>query len=101
MKIQVFATDISDNSHSKGTERYLPGNELEAVSPARVQQFFCQTGRQLPYQQKPFAICAYLPSHNLLKDPPFSKIDLVSCRNVLIYLEPILQKRRLLPFIIL
>ena len=36
--------------------------------------------------------------HNLLKDPPFSKIDLVSCRNVLIYLEPVLQKRALTTF---
>ena len=36
--------------------------------------------------------------HNLLKDPPFSKIDLVSCRNVLIYFEPVLQKRAMTTF---
>lgn len=97
MKIQVFATDISETAIAKArTGTYRPG-ELEGISPSRLQQFFTKIDGNYQVNKIIRDMCVFA-HHNLLKDPPFSKIDLVSCRNVLIYLEPVLQKRALTTF---
>jgi two-component system CheB/CheR fusion protein len=97
MKIQIFATDISETAIAKArTGVYRPG-ELEGISPSRLQQFFTKIDGSYQVNKVIRDMCVFA-HHNLLKDPPFSKIDLVSCRNVLIYLEPVLQKRALTTF---
>ena len=60
-------------------------------------QFFTKSDGSYQVNKAIRDMCVFA-NHNLLKDPPFSKVDLVSCRNVMIYLEPILQKRALNTF---
>ena len=97
MKIQIFATDISEIAISKARNGIYRPNELEGVSSSRLQQFFTKLDGNYQVAKTIRDMCVFA-QHNLLKDPPFSKIDLVSCRNVLIYLEPVLQKRALITF---
>lgn len=96
-KLQVFATDISETAIAKARAGIYKPNELEGVSSSRMQQFFTKLDGSYQVNKIIRDMCVFA-HHNLLKDPPFSKIDLVSCRNVLIYLEPVLQKRALTTF---
>jgi two-component system CheB/CheR fusion protein len=97
MKLQVFATDISETAIAKARTGIYRQNELEGISSSRLQQFFTKLDGSYQVNKIIRDMCVFA-HHNLLKDPPFSKIDLVSCRNVLIYLEPVLQKRALTTF---
>jgi two-component system CheB/CheR fusion protein len=97
MKIQIFATDISETAIAKARIGIYRINELEGISESRLQQFFTRLDGNYQISKVIRDMCVFA-HHNLLKDPPFSKIDLVSCRNVLIYLEPVLQKRALTTF---
>jgi two-component system CheB/CheR fusion protein len=97
MKIQLFATDISETAIAKARTGIYRATDLEGLSSSRVQQFFTKLDGSYQVNKVIRDMCVFA-HHNLLKDPPFSKIDLVSCRNVLIYLEPVLQKRALQTF---
>ena len=97
MKIQIFATDISEIAIAKARTGIYRPTELEGVSLSRLQQFFTKLDGSYQVNKVIRDMCVFA-HHNLLKDPPFSKIDLVSCRNVLIYLEPVLQKKALTTF---
>jgi two-component system CheB/CheR fusion protein len=97
MTIQIFATDISETAIAKARTGIYTSNELQGVSPSRLQQFFVKLDGSYQVAKSIRDMCVFA-HHNLLKDPPFSKIDLVSCRNVLIYLEPVLQKKTLTTF---
>ncbi len=93
-KIQIFATDISELAIEKArTGIYRPA-DLEGVSPSRLSQFFQKTDGSYQVAKSIREMCVFA-HHNMLKDPPFSRMDLISCRNVMIYLEPVLQKRAL------
>lgn len=96
-RLQVFATDISDIAITKGRTGLYTKNELIGVSEARLQQFFTKTEDKFCIH-KSIRDCCVFAYHNYLKDPPFAKIDLISCRNSLIYLEPFLQKNALTTF---
>lgn len=97
MKIQIFATDISEIAIAKARTGIYRPTELIDVSSSRLQQFFVKVDGNYQVSKAVRDMCVFA-QHNLLKDPPFSKIDLVSCRNVMIYLEPVLQKRALTTF---
>ncbi|AMR29918.1 hypothetical protein A0256_00060 [Mucilaginibacter sp. PAMC 26640] len=97
MKLQIFATDISETAIAKARAGLYRQNELEGLSTSRVQQFFTKVDGHYQVNKTIRDMCVFA-HHNLLKDPPFSKIDVISCRNVLIYLEPVLQKRALTTF---
>jgi two-component system CheB/CheR fusion protein len=97
MKIQIFATDISETAIAKARTGIYKLNELAGISTSRLQQFFTKLDGNYQVSKTIRDMCVFA-HHNLLKDPPFSKIDLVSCRNVMIYLEPVLQKRALSTF---
>ena len=97
MDIQVFATDIDDDAVGIGRSGVYPIGLGADVSPERLGKFFKQTGDTYVIKREirenvVFAV------HDLIKDPPFSKIDLISCRNLLIYLNSDLQAR-LLPLL--
>lgn len=92
MKIQIFATDISETAIVKARAGIYRPSDMEGVSPARIQQFFTKVDGNYQVNKTIRERCVFA-NHNLLKDPPFSKVDLISCRNVLIYMEPVLQKR--------
>jgi len=97
IKIQIFATDISEIAIAKARTGIYRPTELEGISTSRLQQFFTKLDGSYQVSKTIRDMCVFA-QHNLLKDPPFSKIDLVTCRNVMIYLEPVLQKRALTTF---
>ncbi|MFC4278574.1 CheR family methyltransferase [Achromobacter aloeverae] len=85
-KIQVFATDIDETSLAMGRAGVYPSAIETDVSPARLQEFFTREGVNYRVKKQLRERVLFAP-HNVLRDPPFSKLDLVSCRNLLIYLD--------------
>ncbi|MGD8569723.1 MAG: chemotaxis protein CheB [Gammaproteobacteria bacterium] len=90
--VQIFATDINDEAIEKARLGIYPLSIAEHVPPDRLKRFFVvlDNGFQV---KKSIRDCCIFARQNVFKDPPFSKIDLISCRNLLIYLTPVLQKR--------
>jgi two-component system CheB/CheR fusion protein len=96
-KVQIFATDLSEKAIKKARTGIYSKKELEGISDNRIQQFFIKTDGHYQVKKTLRDMCIFA-IHNFLKDPPFAKMDFISCRNVLIYLEPSLQKRALTLF---
>lgn len=96
-KIQIFATDISETAIAKARSGIYKQSELGGLSTQQILQFFNKLDGNYQVNKALRDMCVFA-HHNLLKDPPFSNLDLVSCRNVLIYLDPVLQKRALSTF---
>jgi len=95
--VQIFATDIDDRALARARLGLYPlGVELD-IPASRLQRFFTRQGDAWQVSQRLRAMVIFA-HHNLGKDPPFSRLDLVSCRNVLIYMQPSLQKRVLRVF---
>jgi len=96
-KIQVFATDISEIAIAKARTGIYKKSEVTGLSVSRLQKFFSskEGGFLLNKSIRDICVFAY---HNFLKDPPFARIDLISCRNSLIYMETNLQKKALTTF---
>ena len=91
--IQIFATDISDTAISKARSGIYLDSQMEGVSPERKSRFFVpQAGGGYQISSPVRELCVFA-RHNLAGDPPFSNLDLISCRNVLIYLSDPLQER--------
>ena len=92
--IQVFATDIDEQAVSQARNGYYTLNDVADVSPARLRQFFIKEngGFRVRHELRETVLFAV---HNLVKDPPFSHLDLVTCRNLLIYLNRAAQERTL------
>jgi chemotaxis methyl-accepting protein methylase len=91
-RIQIFATDIDDDALARARAAVYPTNIDLDVSPGHLQRFFVRTDRgyQVSRQVRDLVVFA---RHNLGKEPPFSRLDLVTCRNVLIYMQTPLQKK--------
>lgn len=96
-RVQIFATDLSEAAIQKARSGTYTRNELDGLSPHHLQEFFLKTNEGYQVKNTIRDICVFAV-HNFLKDPPFGKLDLVSCRNVLIYMEPFLQKKALTTF---
>ncbi len=92
VSIQIFATDISDIALDKARSGVYSPSSIQGISPERVRRFFTKVDSSFQISKRIREMCVFA-KQNLVKDPPFSKLDLVSCRNVLIYLGPLLQKR--------
>jgi two-component system CheB/CheR fusion protein len=89
---EIFATDISETAIEKARTGTYTGGALAHVSPQRLERFFTRSERG--YQvAKPVRDACVFAHHNLAEDPPFSKLDLISCCNVLIYLGDVLQRK--------
>jgi two-component system CheB/CheR fusion protein len=89
-KVQIFATDIDDAALALArAARYLP-NLVKHMSPPRLRRFFINEAGTYRVA-KELRDMGIFSSHSLIRDPPFSRIDLISCRNLLIYLKPELQ----------
>jgi two-component system CheB/CheR fusion protein len=89
---QLFGTDLRQGSIEKARAGTYPESVVADVSPERLRRFFVKVEGGYRINKTIRDICVFA-RHNLLQDPPFSRIDVISCRNVLIYLEPVLQKR--------
>ncbi|HTB13323.1 MAG TPA: CheR family methyltransferase [Bryobacteraceae bacterium] len=90
--IQLFGTDISEFAIDRARAADYPESIQSDVSPERLNKFFTRTdtGYRIAKQIRESCIFA---RHDLIKDPPFSQLDVVSCRNVLIYLDSPAQQR--------
>jgi two-component system CheB/CheR fusion protein len=90
--IQIFGTDLSEASIAKARAGLYPATIAADVSPERLRRFFVTDpgGYRIA---KPVRDLCIFSRQNVLRDPPFSHLDLISCRNVLIYLQPALQRR--------
>lgn len=90
--VQVFATDIDAAALAHARAGLYHANDTAAVSPERLQRFFTAEGDHYRVGRELRELVLFA-NHNILKDPPFSRLDLVSCRNVLIYVNPTAQER--------
>lgn len=93
-KIQIFGTDLDAEALEAARKAKYPAEIAKHVSPLRLERFFYRKGDSYEPIDAVREMCIFSP-HNLIKDPPFSRLDLISCRNVLIYLEADLQKKLL------
>lgn len=90
--IRVFGSDVDSRALIVARNGLYPDSISADVSAARLDRFFTKTDTGYRVA-KPLRDAVTFAQHDLLKDPPFSNLDLVSCRNVLIYIEPDAQKR--------
>jgi two-component system, chemotaxis family, CheB/CheR fusion protein len=96
-RIQVFATDISETAIAKARSGVYTKRDMTGVSPDRLEKYFTKANGSFHINRFIRDRCVFA-THNFLKDPPFAKMDFVSCRNVLIYMESSLQRRALTTF---
>ncbi len=90
--IHIFGTDISERSVQRARLGIYPPSTMVDVSSERQRRFFSRIDRGFQVTKAIRDICVFA-RHDLSKDPPFSRLDLISCRNVLIYMGTILQKK--------
>ena len=90
--IQIFGTDVSETALDKARSGIYIENIALDVSPERLRRWFVQVDRGYQISKHIREMCIFA-KQNVTSDPPFSKLDLISCRNLLIYLDPVLQGR--------
>ncbi len=89
---QIFATDIDEDALDTARAARYPDSIAEQVPEYFLEKYFIKQGNVYQIKKSIREMCLFSP-HNLIKDPPFSRLDLISCRNLLIYLDGELQKR--------
>ncbi len=90
--IQIFATDVRETTIEKGRRGYYTDGVETEVSPERLRRFFTKEDGGYRISKAVRDVCIFA-RQNVASDPPFSRMDLVSCRNLLIYLTPALQRQ--------
>jgi two-component system CheB/CheR fusion protein len=90
--LQIFATDIDKDAIEKARKGFFNTNIAANVSPERISRFFTKEENGFRIKTSLREMVVFAP-HNVIKDPPFTKLDLLLCRNLLIYMEPELQKK--------
>src|SRR5438105_4951188 len=91
-KLQLFATDIDESALGVARSARYPDTLLQGVSKERLDRFFSAEGTSYVVKKQIRDLCVFSP-HSVVRDPPFSRMDLISCRNLLIYLNNELQGR--------
>ena len=90
-KVQIFGTDIDDQAIAVARAgKYR--RPVAGLSPERAERWFTEEGGNLCVVSEIRDMCVF-STHSVIKNPPFSKLDLISCRNLLIYLDPDMQDR--------
>ncbi|WP_158743931.1 CheR family methyltransferase [Acidisphaera sp. L21] len=89
-RVQIFATDIDEHALAVARAGRYPAALLDSVSQERRQRFFVVDGGAFVLSKDVRDLCIFSP-HSVIRDPPFSRMDLVSCRNLLIYFGPDIQ----------
>ncbi|MFO7745587.1 MAG: CheR family methyltransferase [Psychroflexus sp.] len=90
--VQIFATDLSRNAIEKARVGIYNREELENLTSQRIERFFTKTDGSYRINKDVRSMCVFA-HHNILRDPPFSRLDFVSCCNLFIYFETIAQKK--------
>lgn len=91
-KVQIYSTDLADETITTARAGFYLPNIVQDVSPERLRRFFIKEdgGYRVKKEIREMVVFAV---QNIIKDPPFTKLDLLSCRNLMIYLESELQNR--------
>ena len=94
IKVQIYSTDLDDDAIAIARAGVYPSNIVQDVSAERLNRFFIkeEAGYRIKKEIREMVVFAV---HNVVKEPPFTRLDLLSCRNLMIYLEPELQNRLL------
>ncbi|MGN6544079.1 MAG: PAS domain S-box protein, partial [Aureliella sp.] len=92
IELQIFATDLDERALQTARQGSYPATIAQDISPERLKRFFVKRGMRY-LVAKELRDCIIFSAHNLISDPPFTKLDLISCRNLLIYLGSHLQKK--------
>jgi two-component system, chemotaxis family, CheB/CheR fusion protein len=95
--IQIFATDVSELAIAKARLGIYQSSQVNDLDPDRLQQFFTPVKGGYQINKSVRELCIFA-RQNLISDPPFSQLDLISCRNVFIYFGAALQKKVLAMF---
>jgi two-component system, chemotaxis family, CheB/CheR fusion protein len=94
LSLQMFASDIDSDALKSAREGIYPQSIAGDVSEERLARFFIK--RDSTYQIEPrIRECVTFAEHNVIQDPPFMRMDLISCRNLMIYVEPEVQQKLL------
>lgn len=93
-KVQIFATDLSERVIRDARLGEYSQSDVRSVSKSRLQRFFVKTGDRYRVIKELREMCLFAP-HNILRDPPFSRMDFISCCNLLIYFDSAAQKKAL------
>jgi two-component system CheB/CheR fusion protein len=91
-RIQVFGTDVEEDSVTQARRGIYPQNIEQEVSPERLRRFFVKVDSKYQVSRRVRDMVVF-SNQNVIKDAPFSPLDLVTCRNLLIYLRPAIQKK--------
>ena len=90
--VQIFATDIDESAVEAARSGIYPESIGVDISPERLKAFFTKDGGVFKIN-KNIRDMVVFSNHNMVKDPPFSRLDLVSCRNLMIYMDKVLQNK--------
>jgi len=90
--LQIFATDLDRDAIDKARQGFYPANIAADVSPERLNRFFVKDGNGYRVGKEIREMVTFA-TQNIIMDPPFTKLDILICRNLLIYLTPDLQKK--------
>ncbi len=96
-RVQIFATDIDEHALGVARTGRYPEQLLDGVSPERRRRFFVRDGASFVLTKPVRDLCIFSP-HSVIRDPPFSRLDMVSCRNLLIYFGLSIQNQVLPTF---
>ena len=91
-RVQIFATDIDERALAIARAGRYPEGLLENITPERRKRYFIEDGGSSLLTREVRDLCIFSP-HSVIRDPPFSRIDLISCRNLLIYFGPDIQNQ--------
>jgi two-component system, chemotaxis family, CheB/CheR fusion protein len=97
VRIQIFSTDVSERYIAIARKGVYSKADVAGVSLDQLDKYFEKVAGNYHVNKSIREMCVFA-HHNFLKSPPFARMDLISCRNVLIYMEPFLQKRALATF---
>ncbi len=92
LTLQVFATDLDKDAIAKARQGLYPENICADVAPERMSRFFIKEEQGFRVTTEIREMVVFAPQ-SLILDPPFTKLDILSCRNLLIYLAPEMQKK--------
>ncbi|MEO7265238.1 MAG: chemotaxis protein CheB [Ferruginibacter sp.] len=89
--VKIFATDIHNNALEHASQGIYDYDDVQRISPYLLERYFTKEGKKFRVTSDLRKLVVFA-HHDVTKDPPFSKLDIISCRNMLIYVNQVLQK---------
>lgn len=89
--IKIFATDVDSRAIEQAGKGIFSENIIDDITPDRLARFFVKQNDQYQISKQIRRMIVFAP-HNMFSDPPFGKLDMISCRNVMIYFQPVLRR---------